>query len=203
MDKGKIKTLIVDNNQFVCFAISEILKNTDFLDIVGAIHSTTGVVDMIKNQDIQLVLINIDLINNDKDKLVKEIHGENSSTKIIGLTSENSNSNIINSLDVSIDGIIDKTNDIDSLTLVSKLVMNGFQCIPKNKLCNDKVNKTAMLTNREREILQFITQGISNKDIAEKLNISSKTVSVHRYNIMFKLEIKNSLDLFKLGSFSI
>ncbi|GKX61794.1 response regulator transcription factor [Pragia fontium] len=201
MDKGKIKTLIVDNNQFVCFAISEILKNTDFLDIVGAIHSTSGVVDMIKNQDIQLVLINIDLIN--KDKLVKEIHGENASTKIIGLTSENSNSNIINSLDVSIDGIIDKTHDIESLTLVSKLVMNGFQCIPKNKLCNDKVSKTATLTNREREILQFITQGLSNKDIAEKLNISSKTVSVHRYNIMFKLEIKNSLDLFKLGHFSV
>lgn len=71
MDNEKVKTLIVDNNKFVCFAISEILKNTDFLDIVGSIHSTSGIVDVIKEQDIQLVLINIDLINNDKEKLVK------------------------------------------------------------------------------------------------------------------------------------
>lgn len=80
--------------------------------------------------------------------------------------------------------------------------MNGFQCIPKSKLYHSKTSKTASLTNREREILQYITQGLSNKDIAEKLDISSKTVSVHRYNIMFKLEIKNSLDLFKLGRFA-
>lgn len=202
MDKEKIKTLIVDNNKFVCFAISEILKNTDFLDIVGSIHSTSGIVDMIKEQEIQLVLINIDLINSDKEKLVKEIQGESATTKLIGLTSESSNLDIINSLEAPIDGIIDKTHDIESLTLVSRLVMNGFQCIPKTKLYHSKTSKTASLTNREREILQFITQGLSNKDIAEKLNISSKTVSVHRYNIMFKLEIKNSLDLFKLGRFS-
>lgn len=99
MDNEKVKTLIVDNNKFVCFAISEILKNTDFLDIVGSIHSTSGIVDVIKEQDIQLVLINIDLINNDKEKLVKEIQGENAATKLIGLASETSNLDIINSLE--------------------------------------------------------------------------------------------------------
>ncbi|WP_159566668.1 helix-turn-helix transcriptional regulator [Budvicia diplopodorum] len=202
MNSEKVKTLIVENNKLVCFAISEILKTTGYHDIVDILHTTSDVVNVIKKQEIQLILININLIYSDNEKLVSDIYDENSEIKIIGLSSENSKSNLINMLDISIDGIIDNTHDIESLTMVSKLVMNGFQCIPNNKLCCKKVNKTSMLTNREREILQLIIQGIPNKEIADRLNISSKTVSVHRYNIMFKLDIKNSLDLFKFGQYT-
>lgn len=202
MNKQKIKTLIVDNNKLVCFAISEILNTTGFHEIIGITHSTSEISGVIKDKEIQLILININLIYSDNEKLVQDIYDKNPEVKIIGLSSENSKSNLINMLDINIDGIIDNTHDIESLTMVSKLVMNGFQCIPNNKHYSTKANKTSVLTNREREILQFIIQGISNKDIAEKLNISSKTVSVHRYNIMYKLDIKSSLDLFKLSHYA-
>lgn len=202
MNSEKVKTLIVENNKLVCFAISEILKKTGYHDIISIVHTTSDIVNVIKKQEIQLILININLIYSDNEKLVNDIYDENPEIKIIGLSSENSKSNLMNMLDINIDGIIDNTHDIESLTMVSKLVMNGFQCIPNNKSYCKKVNKTSVLTNREREILQLIIQGISNKEIAERLNISSKTVSVHRYNIMFKLDIKNSLDLYKFSHYT-
>lgn len=202
MNSEKVKTLIVENNKLVCFAISEILKKTGYHDIINIVHTTSDIVNVIKKQEIQLILININLIYSDNEKLVNDIYDENPEIKIIGLSSENSKSNLMNMLDINIDGIIDNTHDIESLTMVSKLVMNGFQCIPNNKSYCKKVNKTSVLTNREREILQLIIQGISNKEIAERLNISSKTVSVHRYNIMFKLDIKNSLDLYKFSHYT-
>lgn len=202
MNSEKVKTLIVENNKLVCFAIGEILKKTGYHDIIDIVHTASDVVDVIKKRDIKLVLININLIYSDNEQLVSDIYDENPEVKIIGLSSENSKSNLMNMLDINIDGIIDNTHNIESLTMVSKLVMSGFQCIPNNKRYCKKINKTSVLTNREREILQLIIQGISNKDIAEKLNISSKTVSVHRYNIMFKLGIKSSLDLYKFSHYT-
>jgi DNA-binding NarL/FixJ family response regulator len=53
------------------------------------------------------------------------------------------------------------------------------------------------LTDREREVLQLIAEGYSNREIADKLNLSVKTVGVHRTNIMEKLEIHNVTDLVK------
>jgi DNA-binding NarL/FixJ family response regulator len=53
------------------------------------------------------------------------------------------------------------------------------------------------LTDREREVLQLIAEGYSNREIADKLNLSVKTVGVHRTNIMEKLEIHSVTDLVK------
>ena len=53
------------------------------------------------------------------------------------------------------------------------------------------------LTDREREVLQLIAEGYSTREIADKLNVSVKTVGVHRTNLMEKLEIHNVTDLVK------
>lgn len=59
------------------------------------------------------------------------------------------------------------------------------------------VEKYSTLTEREREISKFITQGLSSKLIAKELNLSPRTVESHRANIMKKMESNNSLELFR------
>ena len=58
-------------------------------------------------------------------------------------------------------------------------------------------SEQAKLTDREREVLQLIAEGCSNRDIAQKLQISIKTAGVHRTNLMEKLGIHNVTDLVK------
>ena len=54
------------------------------------------------------------------------------------------------------------------------------------------------MTSREKEILDFVMKGMSNKLIGEKLNISPKTVSIHRSNLMKKVKAKNAAQLVKI-----
>jgi DNA-binding NarL/FixJ family response regulator len=58
-------------------------------------------------------------------------------------------------------------------------------------------NKQFNITKRENEILQLIFDGLKNREIAEKLNIAERTVEFHKQNIYLKLEVSNSVDLYK------
>ena len=64
---------------------------------------------------------------------------------------------------------------------------------------DDKFVKKYNLTKREIEILRLITLALSNKEIAKKLFISDQTVSVHRKNIMRKLQVSNTAALIKMA----
>ncbi len=80
--------------------------------------------------------------------------------------------------------VIDKY--LESLT-PGRLVVSGSQSSPDDKL----------LTKREKQILKLILQGMSNKEIADELAKSVRTIETHRFNLMKKLDAKNSVDLAK------
>ena len=77
---------------------------------------------------------------------------------------------------------------------VAKYIVNGFLT---KKYQNKSYQKSSKLTTREREILQLIAEGFSNKEIATQLTLSLHTVHVHRKNIMSKLDIHRQADLIR------
>lgn len=77
---------------------------------------------------------------------------------------------------------------------ISKPVIEEYLRMSRTANSKDSYDK---LTGREREVLQLIAEGYSNKEIAERLQISLKTVGVHRVNLMDKLKIHNVTDLVK------
>jgi DNA-binding NarL/FixJ family response regulator len=77
---------------------------------------------------------------------------------------------------------------------ISKFVVQGF--LGKFRVSKEKA-EIVTLTPREREILQLIAEGLINKEIAKKLDISHNTVHVHRRNIMEKLDIHKQADLIR------
>ena len=80
---------------------------------------------------------------------------------------------------------------------VSQILMNGIYN-SKNQEGNRKSNQGG-LSNRETEVLRLIASGLSNKEIGVKLFLSTRTVDAHRYNIMQKLEAKNTAEMIKAG----
>ena len=77
---------------------------------------------------------------------------------------------------------------------VSKYIVKGFLGKKNNY---GSLEKTVELTQREREILQLVSEGFSNKEIAKRLRLSLNTVHVHRNNIMFKLDIHKQAGLIR------
>lgn len=59
------------------------------------------------------------------------------------------------------------------------------------------IKNISSITNREKEILELVLDGCKNKEIAEKLNIAERTVEFHKQNLYLKLEVNNSVDLYK------
>lgn len=202
MINKKIKVIVVDDNQFVCFAIKEMLNECDFVESVKISPKISNLYeDLIKHKNDMIVVfvIDINIIRSNKEDILKIINNKTNDIKIIALLSERDNINYDN---IIIDGVIDKSSDLSSIYYVLKLVTYGFQCIPKKyvNINRDKAELLDLLTKREKEVFHCITEGMSNKDIADNLHISNKTVSVHRFNIMFKMGVKKPIDLLKINS---
>jgi RNA polymerase sigma factor (sigma-70 family) len=81
-----------------------------------------------------------------------------------------------------------------SATIIDGLLLKRDEAKPNNKIMNSSFSK---LSKKEKEILRFVSEGLSSKEIAEKLGLSIRTVSNHRANIIKKTEVKNTADLIK------
>jgi len=63
----------------------------------------------------------------------------------------------------------------------------------------DKTNEAVSLTDRQKEILRLVAQGHTNREIGEQLDISVRTVEVHRFNLMRRLRVRNVAQLLRQG----
>ncbi len=126
--------------------------------------------------DIVIIIINPVLIQN-KIKLFKKLYQEFSNTTWIGIVYSYFDNSILNLLD-------DKFSITDNVGEIRKKI---FRYSELNKL---NETKSFNLSEREVDVLKLLANGLSNKEIADKLNISVYTVNTHRKNIMDKTEIR-------------
>ncbi|MBC7864232.1 MAG: response regulator transcription factor, partial [Bacteroidia bacterium] len=135
----------------------------------------------------------------------KEIHKNFPEIKIIALTMMNESIYIKKMLEAGASGYILKTVDKEELIRVINKVAAGekyFSAEVTAQLMNNfsdrsssQNNPVDILTKREKEILILIAQGLTDKEIAEKVFLSPQTIITHRKNILSKLSLKNKVEL--------
>jgi DNA-binding NarL/FixJ family response regulator len=126
-------------------------------------------------------------------------------TKIIGVSMHNQPSFAKKMMRNGAMGYVTKSSNKNEMYEAIRSVMRGekFICaeiqrnITNQVLMDDDDNKLSRLTEREIEIIKLIKNGCTNKEIAEKLFLSPRTVETHRARILKKLDLKNSLSLVK------
>ena len=92
---------------------------------------------------------------------------------------------------------------MDSLLKAYKDIKNGKVYFPEEitqNLLKNISNKEKQLTNKEIELMRFISDGFSSKEIAKKINCSVNTVNVHKFNMKIKLNIKSNSELFRYST---
>ena len=117
-----------------------------------------------------------------------------SEIKVIALTGVHSGVLFKQMLNAGADGIFLKEMSAQSMLESVKKVMAGERVFSQTVEQYIKPEQDK-LTAREFQIMDFIVSGLSSKDIAEKLNLSVKTIENHRYNLMQKLGLKSSVEL--------
>jgi len=198
------RIIIIDDHALFRVGLLSILKRERSFQVVAEYRNTlTG--PPVTSLKVDLALIDISLESKKTGiDIAIEIKKADPSVKIVMLTSHREEYYIINALRAGIDGYIHKDIAPEDLILGLKKVLLGktFYSSEISNLLIDNIYKNPTkelpeLTNKEKEVVEYLVEGLASKEIALKLDISSRTVEKHRSNILNKLKVKNTIELIK------
>lgn len=200
---NKIKLMIVDDHALIREGLTKILEMEENFHIVFKASDGNEAIEYIKDNNLDIVLLDINMPNMNGIETLKKIKQINPSLKIIMLTVYDAREYLIETLNLGANGYMLKDAEADSLVKAIEAVYNGGSYIHPNlagelfkEINRQRVNKSSKsgveaLTKREYEVLLLIAEGMSNKDISEHLVISEKTVKNHVSSILRKLDLQD------------
>ena len=197
-----IKLFIVDDHYMVIEGIRSLLQHEPNVIWSGYARNAAICLAELRNQQPDVILMDINLPDKSGIDLCKEVKEKYPAIKVIGLSTFNQQSFIKKMLESGASGYMLKNATKNEILNALQTVMNG------NTYLNHEVSKQlkqkpnlsfAILTRREKEILELIAEGLTNVEIAERLFVSSTTVDTHRKNLLLKIGAKNSAAMVKLA----
>lgn len=201
--------MIVEDHKIVRQGIKGLLAGNSAFEVVGEAGDGVEALQQAKTLSPDIVLTDISMPNLDGLSLTREFKKRFPNTKIIILTIHKSEEYVYQILKNGADGYVLKDAAYDELVSAIEAVMSGKKYLSPTisgeviqeyiKQPRTKKNPIDTLTQKEREILALITEGFKNKEMAEKLFVSVKTIEFHRMNIMKKLDIHNQAALVRFG----
>ncbi|KYO66480.1 response regulator [Thermovenabulum gondwanense] len=207
--KEKIKVIIADDHALVREGIAKILSLEADIEILGEASDGKEAVELAKKLKPDVVLMDINMPNVNGIVATREIKKENPGVKIIALTIHEQVDYLLELIRYGISGYLLKDVTPDELIKTIRQVFSGKGVIPPSMTPKvfDEINKLAQkdekitfnLTSREIEILRELAKGLSNKEIADKLYISEKTVKNHLTNIFQKMGVNDRTQAVLLG----
>ncbi len=200
----KITILLVDDHKLIRYSWALILNSDPHFQVVGESDNVEEAVNIAiaKSPDIVLMDINMSPVDGfDGTRLVRKYAP---SSRVIGLSMHSLPAYAKRMLQLGAMGYITKNSSKEEMIEAIKEVNKGRRYICdeiKDILTfremqgeNTRPDKNT-LSLRELDIVQFIKEGMSSREIAEKLDLALKTVEVHRYNILKKLNLRNTAAL--------
>lgn len=199
-----IRILIADDHRVFIDGLRALLKETPGIEVVGDALNGEELIQQAERHQPDIVLTDIQMPVKDGIEAAREIHKKFPAIRIIALTMLNESFFIKKMLEAGASAYMLKTADKEELVQVITKVAAGekhFSPEVTAQLMNNFSGKPApsspaeVLTRREKEILALIAQGLTDKEIAEKVFLSALTIITHRKNILSKLGLKNKVEL--------
>ncbi len=205
---SKIKIIVVDDHALVRQGIISMLTSVDDLEIVGQAENGVIAMELLSSGLPDILLVDINMPKMDGVTLSEKAIELYPELKVIILSMDVTMGYVKQSIKAGVRGYIPKDSSRDTLIeaitkvyqgdkffsdKVSEVILKGFY---ENDI-SDKPKKTGDLSKREEEVLKLIASGMSNRDIADKLFISIRTVDAHRNHIIQKLKLRSTAELVK------
>ena len=201
---NEIKLIIADDHELFRNGLAELLRKHDDIKIVKSVGDGVEFMELLNNQfEADIVLLDITMPNMDGFQVLKELKNSNSDIKPIVISMHNDGNYIAKCAKMGAYGYLLKNTDEAELILAIRSVNSGkkyFSAEISEKMINFMSEQSIsenILSNKETEVLGLIAKGLTTKEIAAKLFVSSRTIETHRANILKKLEVKNTAELIK------
>ena len=200
-----ISLLLVDDHKILRDGLKSIIDKVSNIKIIGQASDGREAIKFCQTNKPDVVVMDVAMPGLNGIEATKQITNDNPNIKVIALSMHSSKQFILGMFKAGAYGYLLKDTDSDELIDAINAVMLNKKYITQN-ISNviidsitdiQKDNKSDKLTARENEVLQLIAEGKSSKEIGIILFLSSKTVDVHRKNIMNKINLFTIPDLTK------
>lgn len=206
------KILLCDDHQLILDGLKNILEDQSDFTLLGEANNGAQALKLMEVVQPDLVLMDIDMPVMNGLEATQLIRKNFPQVKVMILTMHEEASLVRKIMDIGAQGFLLKNSDQEELVKAIRQVLNGELCFPEDILQGKKTTKEesftirpsdavliSQLTEREIEILRLIADGLSNKEIGDKLFISHRTVDTHRTNLMKKLDAHNIAALIRFA----
>jgi DNA-binding NarL/FixJ family response regulator len=199
----KSKIVLAEDHTILREGLKSLLSSSQDFEVIGEAGDGREAIRCVEKLKPDLILIDLSMPRMNGMEAIREIRRLSKEVKILVLTVHKSEEYILATFKAGADGYVLKDATHEELLMAIKSVLKGKNYISPE--ISEKVlegylegrkrlkSQTSWesLTSREREILKLIAEGYKNKEIAEELCISVKTVEKHRSNLMEKLNLHN------------
>lgn len=207
----RLRIFLAEDHLAIREMLAAFLASSALIDVVGQAADGREVIDACLKLQPELLVLDVDLPGLSGISIARRMTAELPDMPILMFTSHYDRVTVQDALEAGARGIIEKTAPAAQLLTAIESVASGkayfgekvTQMVQQSFMDPVATRTADGLTTREREVLQLVAEGLSNKEISSRLNNSVKTVENHRHNLMRKLNAHNSADLtreaFRLG----
>ncbi|MEI6695396.1 MAG: response regulator transcription factor [Bacteroidota bacterium] len=208
---NKIKLVLVDDHQIVRDGVKVLLMNVPDIEVVGEAADSSELFELLKTIQVDIIMMDISMPEHSGIEVTEIIKKQGLDVKVIMLTADVSDAAVFDSLKAGALGYLPKNAKRDEILQAIYKVNEGEEYIAEsitNAVLKTYISKARNLnyidpirnielSKREIEIVELFSEGLSYKEIANRLYISTRTVESHKNNILEKLELKTIVDMVK------
>lgn len=204
-----IRIIIADDHRIIRDGLRMVLSQNQQFEIIKEVSNG---VELLKGLDLEacdVVLLDISMPELNGLESLRLIKLNYPTLKVLIITMHDEPDYVLKAIQNGADGYILKNSDHQEIIKAIETLYEGkkYYNSTVSNIMVESLNKKPIfemepihLTNREKEILKLVANGLSNKLIADELNISSRTVETHRTNLLRKFDVYNTAELVKKAS---
>ncbi|MEI6884153.1 MAG: response regulator transcription factor [Bacteroidota bacterium] len=213
--KNRIRVLLVDDHQIIRDGLVNMLKEAGDIEICGTAADAAKAFEMVRKTCPGVVVTDLSMPGGAGNDLIRRISEKHPEVNVLVLSMYVTEDYIFNALKAGAKGYLPKQDTTKAELLkairsvadgqeyfsdsVAQVISKHYSHMAKSTTTTETLSRKASLTSRETEILRLYTEGLSNMEIADRLNISIRTVETHKNNIMQKYNFKSTVDMVKFA----
>ncbi len=210
----RVRILLVDDHQIFRDGIISLFSNEYIVNIIDVASNWKDAVSKTERIQPELIILDISMPEVSGIELIEKLKENNPLVKILILSMHTKEQYIFQAVRAGANGYLAKQDTSkEELIEAIKVIMENREYYSESisqimkehylrKARQSEENKKPdyeRLTPREKEVLKLVVEGLSNRDIAEKLFVTIRTIETHKTNILQKLNLNNSVDLVKFA----
>jgi DNA-binding NarL/FixJ family response regulator len=200
-----IRIVVADDHTIVREGLKQLLTAAGDFEVVGEAQDGHQVIERVRALDFDVLLLDMSMPGKSGIELIKQVHGEKPKLRILVLSMHEEHQYAVRAIRAGASGYLTKEGASSQLVQAIRKVAGGGAYISSavaeqlalGAMPDAKGPPHASLSDREFQIFRMIAEGKSVSDIAERLNLSVKTVSTHKANILQKMNMSTQAELIK------